>query len=114
MTTTHTLRRPQRAPGLYQTENLKDSQKLVCEHYFVGSADWFVIEYDPIDDICFGYARILKDCGEFGYFSMKELDELVVKTPIKIGAIETSFQSVVERDEFWRPKAITQVIAELG
>lgn len=113
MTTTHTLRRPSEAPGLYETENLSNSEKLVCEHYFVGSADWFVIEYDPIEDICFGYARIFKDCGEYGYFSMKELEEVVISSPINIGGINTSFQSVVERDDYWHPKAITSVIAEL-
>ena len=113
MTTTHTLRRPNRAPGLYETEKLSDSEKLVCAHYFVGSADWFVIEYDPIEDLAFGYARILKDCGEYGYFSLKELEEVVISSPIIIGGLKTSFQSVVERDDYWNPKAITTVIAQL-
>ena len=55
----------------------------------------------------------MKDCGEYGYFSMKELEEVVISSPINIGGINTSFQSVVERDDYWHPKAITSVIAEL-
>lgn len=113
MTTTHTLTRPTNAPGLYQTENLTDSMKMVCAHYFVGSADWFVIEYDQVSEICFGYARIFKDCGEFGYFSMEELEQVTISSPISIGDTVISFRSVVERDEYWKPKAITTVIAEL-
>ena len=108
--TIHTLRRPISAPELYKTENLSNENKLVVEHYFLGSADWFVIEYDKAQDICFGYARILENCGEFGYFSMKELDELAVESLMQFGGLVTRFRNFVERDEFWSPTPVAEVL----
>ena len=113
MTSTHTLKRPSGAPELYTTENQERTSVLAYEHYFVGSADWYVLEYDPIGDICFGYARIIKGCGEYGYFSMKELESLRVKTPIILGDIQTSFQAFVEHDKYWNPKPIIEIVSLL-
>lgn len=113
MTSTYTLRRPIKAPELYTTEYQDKTCVLAYEHYFVGSADWFVLEYDPIKDICFGFARIIKGCGEYGYFSMKELESLRIKTPIVIGDIKTSFHALVEHDKYWNPKPISEVIGLL-
>lgn len=110
MTSIYKLERPVKAPVLYTTESQDRNNVLAYEHYFVGSADWFVLEYDPIEDICFGFARIIKGCGEYGYFSMKELESLRVKMPITIGNIETSFQAHVELDKYWHPKPILEVV----
>jgi hypothetical protein len=113
MTSIYTLERPLMAPKLYTTETQERQAVLAYAHYFVGSADWYVLEYDPQNDICFGYARIIKGCGEYGYFSMKELESLRVKTPISIGGITTSYNSLVEFDKYWHPSPIILIIENL-
>ncbi len=65
---------------LYSQEHEKDP--LVIAKLFdpTGSATWFLLEYDPIEKIAFGYVQgLIKD--EFGYISFTEMESLKVVNP---------------------------------
>jgi len=66
-----------RIPRLYETENSPLAQKLIHLHLFMGSCDWFVVEFDG-DDLFWGYAILNGDTemGEWGYMSFRELKKL--------------------------------------
>ncbi len=81
-------------------EHVKDP--LVIAHYFnpAGSGDWWATEYDPADQIIFGYASIFHDWNdEWGYTSLAELEEY--KGPFGLG---------IERDLYWKEKPASQVV----
>lgn len=61
-----------RMPGLYETENVDLSEKRVHLHFFCGGFDFYAVEYDPDDRLCFGFT-ILNGAGEWGYVSYDEL-----------------------------------------
>jgi hypothetical protein len=51
-------------------------QKLIHGHYFIGSCDWYVAEFDPTTCDAFGFADL--GCGEWGHFNLVELESLLV------------------------------------
>ncbi|MBE0516818.1 MAG: DUF2958 domain-containing protein [Methanophagales archaeon] len=85
-------------PRLYETESIPMNDKVIHMHFFLGSADWFVAEYDGWD-IFFGYANWGNpDFAEWGYMSFGELKEL--RTP-------EGFE--VDRDLDWVPKKVNEI-----
>ena len=74
-----TKRDLQRMPKPYSTESVKLADKIIVGHFFVGSCDWYIAEYDPETEIFFGYANLGNDdMSEWGYFSFEELKQLKV------------------------------------
>lgn len=98
------LDRPSGAPALYSQDG-QGYSAVVHAHYFVGSADWLVSEYDPNEDIAFGWACLGdRQNAELGYVSLAELDSIQV--PIRVRVLPDNdvrlagFQRV-ERDADW-------------
>jgi len=92
-----------RLPGLYATESIEDP--IARMHFFIGSADWWITEYDPIDRLLYGFVN-LGDPGmaEWGYIS---LDELIgLKLPWQEGS---RFFVEIDRDLSWTPKPVSEV-----
>ncbi len=60
---------------LYSQEHEKDP--LVVAKLFdpCGSASWFLLEYDPVEKIAFGYVTGLQ-ADEYGYVSLTELESI--------------------------------------
>lgn len=85
-------------PNLYGTEGVAVSEKQVLLHYFVGGADWYIVELDPETGLAFGWAELLSGCGEWGYISLPELGELVVNSFLR-----------VERDLHWSARPVSEV-----
>lgn len=83
-------------PSLYATETTSVDEKLVHAHYFVGGADWWIVEVDPVTMEAFGYCRI--QTGEWGYVSLPEL-EAVIAGPLS---------AVVERDLHWEVRPFSE------
>lgn len=109
----HTLARPsKKTPSFYATEEISSDEKIVYEHYFMAgtSIDYFVLEYDEESDEIFCFAEILPDCGELGYSSMKELENLsgtiLVHTQFKTFEI----QARIERDINWERKTLGEAL----
>ena len=61
-------------PPLYAQEEIKDP--LVYLEIRCGSAFWLITEYDPEQELGFGYCQIVEGGGELGYVSFNELSDL--------------------------------------
>ncbi len=86
-----------KVPGLYQTENVELEDKIIAMHFFIGGCDWYVAEYDG-EDIFFGFVNLNDpQNAEWGYFSLKELDEINKK------GME------VDNDLHWQPKRFSEI-----
>lgn len=68
-------------PAFYSTEEVPLKEKIIHMHFFIGGCDWYAAEYDPEEQIFFGFAILNNDydMAEWGYFSLQELSELKVK-----------------------------------
>jgi hypothetical protein len=88
----------QQIPRLYETEGTELKDKLIYLHFFIGSCDWYIAEFDG-DDLFWGYAILNGDDqnAEWGYISFSDLKE------IKIGYVE------IDCDLYWRIKPASQV-----
>ena len=85
-------------PRLYETEG-ESYENLMCMAKLfnpIGIGTWYVIEYDPEEELAFGYV----DLGypELDYFSLKELRDINLPYGLKI-----------ERDKFWKPQPLLKV-----
>lgn len=78
-------------PKLYATENIPTEDKIVHLHFFIGGSDWYAVEFDG-EDTFFGYAILNNDFhnAEWGYFSLKELDDLKVPVRMQVGGKDYS------------------------
>lgn len=92
------------APPLYAQDG-KGRNAIVYAHYFIGANDWLITEYDPGEDIGFGWVCLNGDhsSAELGYISLSELESIRIP-PVGL---------VVEHDESWEPKTLDEAIAEL-
>ena len=70
----------------------EDLNPIIITKFFdpCGSATWYVSEYEPDTNICFGYVTGLGH-NEWGYFSLTELE-----------AIERPLGLTIERDRSFR------------
>jgi hypothetical protein len=95
-----TQERLARIPRLYETESTPIKDKLIYLHFFIGSCDWYVAEYDG-DDLFFGYAILNNDTdnAEWGYVSFAELKSLCIH------GIEID----CELAEHWPPTPVSQI-----
>ena len=85
-------------PKLYETEGIPAQDKIIYEHFFIGSADWYIAEFDG-KDLFFGYANLGDpDNAEWGYISLAELRDLKVGPGIE-----------VDRDLYWTPKKASEI-----
>ena len=62
-----------------------------------GSASWFLLEYDPVEKISFGYVTGLAE-NELGYISLTEMES--IKGPLGIG---------IEQDLYFQQKRLSEV-----
>ncbi len=100
-------------PKLYATEDTPTAEKDIVVKFFspVGAATWYAVEGEPVKDDegnevdfeFFGYADLFGDevSGEFGYFRLKELEE-----------IELPFGLGIERDMYFDGKKIKDVVSK--
>ena len=82
---------------LYSQEHEEDP--LVIAKLFdpCGSASWFLLEYDPVERIAFGFVVGLAE-DELGYISLTEMES--IKGPLGIG---------IEQDIYFVQKRLSEV-----
>lgn len=86
-------------PGLYSTEKIPCKDKVIHAHFFVGSCDWWIAEYDPKERLCWGYACLGDpQCAEWGYVSLDELETVRVSNIFH-----------VEYDRHWTPVKASEI-----
>lgn len=66
-----------KVPSLGETENIKDPIAVIKLFHPFGSWSWYVLEYSPEENLCFGLVDGHE--VELGYFSLAELKELRVR-----------------------------------
>ena len=79
MWNTPTEDRLSKIPRLYETEHIPLQDKLIYLHFFIGSCDWYVAEYDG-EDLFWGFVILNDDFqnAEWGYISFSELKSIRV------------------------------------
>jgi hypothetical protein len=90
-----------KVPALYTTD-AQGVDAIVHLHYFGGSADWYITEANFETGLVFGWAELAPGCGEWGYSNLPEMEA------VNTGLI------VIERDLYWEPKPMREVLAERG
>lgn len=89
-------------PKLYDTEEIPCEEKVAIVKYFnpCGAATWYGIEYNENTQEFFGYIDLYGNKeGEYGYFSLKELENLKLPFGLKI-----------ERDLYFNPKKMSEIL----
>lgn len=86
-------------PDLYKTEDIALDDKVIFAHFFVGSCDWFMAEFNQ-KDVFFGFAILNGDLdmAEWGYISFDELKSIKIQ-----GWLEVEF------DCYWEPRPAREV-----
>ena len=101
-------------PRLYANEQTAIEDTIIHLHFFVGSCDWWIAEFDG-DDLFWGYVNLGDDlCAEWGYVSYSELRSIggsvsVPITDVNTGRMIGRFPLFVEWDEYWRPRPFREV-----
>lgn len=92
-------------PKTHETDDDGDNAQVQL-HYFVGGANFYIIEKDagsPDDEVpgaqhqAFGLADLYGDGGELGYISLPEI-----------------FESGAELDLYWQPKSLREIREKLA
>lgn len=116
MKISHTLARPTESTPLLRGQEELGEDALVYAHYFLSGsgADWYITEYDPIEDIAFGWAEIIPGCGEWGYSSLSELEMISLPMKVRIGneILVSKFSIKVELDSDWEICTMREVLSK--
>ena len=85
-------------PPLYATEKIATAEKIKKIKFFTPDSSWslYVVEWDKEEKIFFGFVK--GHYGEFGYFSLKELEE--VRGPLGLK---------IERDLHFKPTKFKEI-----
>ena len=84
-------------PKLGETEEINNPKALVKIFTPWTSWTWYIIEYDPETENCFGIADGFEK--ELGYFSLNEIKGVTGPGGLK-----------VERDMYYTPKTINEIM----
>jgi hypothetical protein len=85
-------------PALYSQENVADPVARVKFFSPYSNWTWYALEFDG-DDTFFGLVEGFE--SELGYFSLSELDTLVVNIGVPVPG--------VERDVHWTPRPLSEI-----
>ena len=85
-------------PRLYETEHIPLQDKVIHLHFFIGSCDWYIAEFDG-NDLLWGFVILNNDYfnAEWGYISFSELKD------INIRGIE------IDNDLYWKVRRSCEV-----
>ena len=88
-------------PRLYETEHIPLQEKLIHLHFFIGSCDWYIAEFDG-EDIFWGFAILNDDFqnAEWGYISLSELKSIKVDGWLEIDC---------ELEELWCVRKASEI-----
>ncbi|HVY08579.1 MAG TPA: DUF2958 domain-containing protein [Mycobacteriales bacterium] len=103
---------PANTPRLYAQDGA-GYDAIVHTHYYLGDCNWLITEYDPDEDLAFGWVRLNGDRqnAELGYVSLAELRQF--RAAIALNGDRIPNAIAVELDEHWTPCTLTQGIARI-
>jgi hypothetical protein len=100
-------------PPLYSTEDMRVCDKTVLAHFFGPNQDWWVVEYNPADQIAFGFAFLGSvENAEWGYFSLLELEFATYPQNAAMAHVQGRVMLPFERDLDFQPKLALDAIPE--
>ena len=85
-------------PDVYGQEDNPMADKMVYAHFFSSNGDWYITEMDKEEGLAFGHCDLGMGYPEFGYVSLKELEET-----------RGRFGVAVERDLHFEPKTVGEL-----
>jgi len=87
-------------PKLGETDKEGNATTIVQGHFFLEGNDWFVTEYDPVEELFYGFAILNSDyqMAEWGCISYQELKDLKMR-----GMFE------VDYDKYWTKTEVQNV-----
>ncbi len=97
-------------PPLGGQSEVKLEDVIIYLHFFMGSFDWWISEYDG-EDTFFGFACLGDpDMAEWGTVSFQELKDLKHGVPIynldkEMGKVPLE----VDCDKYWQPKKFSEI-----
>jgi hypothetical protein len=99
-----------KCPKIGETDGMKEHPAIF--HYFYGSTDIFICEYDPKEELMFGYAILGGDLAnsEWGYFRPSELTS-IPQYNIDYHFQEQSIEAALYKcypKHFNKPKSLTE------
>lgn len=115
MTSYSMPRPPASTPPLYAQDG-QGYDALVHAHYFLGGSDWLVTEYNPDEDVAFGWCCLAGDRqnAELGYVNLGELETVAVPLRAQVaGQVWTLGDQHVEQEADWLPMPLHQAVALL-
>lgn len=76
-----------------------EANPLIVAKFFdpCGSGTWYILEYDPEENLAFGFVTGLKN-DELGFIELKEIESIV-----RPGGL------TIERDLYWKPKPLSEI-----
>lgn len=99
-------------PKLNETENVPLDEKIVHVKYFfpAGRMTFFAMEYDPKEELFFGYilSPITPEFDELCYMTLNQLKE-AIPTPIQINNTKTVVPMNWERDLYFTKKTYKEI-----
>ena len=96
-----TKTRLNKVPKLYETENTPLKDKMIHLHFFIGTADWYIAEYDG-EDLFWGFAILNNDyeMAEWGYISFSELKSIRAQEWVEVDC---------ETEEVWQIRKASEI-----
>ena len=96
-----TKERLAKIPKLYETEDIPLQDKDIYLHFFIGSCDWYIAEYDG-KDLFWGFAILNNDLqmAEWGYISLGELKSIKVDGWLEVDC---------ELEETWKVRKASEI-----
>ena len=87
-------------PRLYETEHLPLKEKQVFLHFYLGSAEWYICEFDG-EDLFWGYAHLGDDQNaEWGLVSFTELKSIKLQGWLEVDC---------EIEEAWEVRKASEI-----
>lgn len=88
-------------PRLYETEEIPLKEKIIHLHFFLGSCEWFICEFDG-KDMFWGFVILNGDLemAEWGYISFTELKSIKIGMGIEIDC---------ELEIFWKIRPAKEI-----
>jgi hypothetical protein len=90
-----------KAPALYSTGEMDSKDIKIVAKFFnpVGSATWYMTEYDKEKELAFGYVTGMQ-VDELGYFSIAELK-----------SVRLQFGLGIERDRYFSGATLADIMS---
>jgi len=85
-------------PKLYETDHIQTKDKIIHLHFFFGTCDWFISEFDG-NGTFFGFAILNGnfEMAEWGYISIDSLKEIKINN------------QQIENDANWQIRKASEV-----